>query len=324
VIEYLRHVLTLPPFILGTTVTLDVKMAPQVPTFFTGTWNDQEPGGKVIWTTAFNESVPMIDGKVSNFIVPDMLNNDNSTEIVKHFYREAAMAGVARGCHGECKFKLRAPALGKTCLTEQFPVNYSSTITNAQLGSFMALDKSHLAYIASAGVIETGESEEIYVISGYARNENCAGNFTYTACTLRSAIGEYDATVSHGLVTLDSATPRILQLSNNTPVSNEIIRNDQRPSTLAIVAFLGYSKWMATTWIYMADDGSYQIIAAGPGTSLLYVDSLEAKCQSFSDPMEDMLNGLNRAMVYTGMVAARQDPAYLKSHMDPGYVHFSC
>ena len=41
-------------------------------------------------------------------------------------------------------------------------------------------------------------------------------------------------------------------------------------------------------------------------------------CPAFADPLPDMLVSLNKAMLYAGAAAAKEDKAYLKAHMDEG------
>lgn len=78
------------------------------------------------------------------------------------------------------------------------------------------------------------EKESINLVTGYSQTtgDDCVGTFRMKTCSLHSAIGEYDVTVDHDIVTLASEPPRIVAISNNTEV-NHSVTDGWHPSTLS-------------------------------------------------------------------------------------------
>lgn len=92
------------------------------------------------------------------------------------------------------------------------------------------------ALLSTFVLVVDEEEESIAMVTGYSTTKDCVGIFNYTACTLKSAIGEYDVTVDRGQVTLDSpGHPIILALANNTDSYDEATDSNERThySTLA-------------------------------------------------------------------------------------------
>lgn len=80
------------------------------------------------------------------------------------------------------------------------------------------------------------EQESINLITGYSQlnGHGCVGTFRLNTCSLRSAVGEYNVTIDHDVVTLSSEHPEIVGISNNAKVNHNWSDADQwRPSTLA-------------------------------------------------------------------------------------------
>ena len=68
------------------------------------------------------------------------------------------------------------------------------------------------------------EQETMNLVTGHSRvtGDECIGTFNMTTCSLRSAIGEYNVTIDHDVVTLASTPPEIIQIANNARVNHTV------------------------------------------------------------------------------------------------------
>lgn len=109
----------------GQAVQVTVQMAPQLPLSYTGIWLYNTAYGEPNFrnSAAWNSSVPIPGGSTPN----DVLLQSNShvkLELSKLWYPGKNLPGVVKGCPGQCKLKLSAPALiPTTCETKHVPMS---------------------------------------------------------------------------------------------------------------------------------------------------------------------------------------------------------
>jgi hypothetical protein len=165
------------------------------------------------------------------------------------------------------------------------------------------------------------DQEKINLLTGYSQSEHCAGTLYYTACTLVSAVGEYNITIENGLTTIDNpGDPRIIAISNNAHVNHSA---DPRvapiPSTLGGILDIHKQRWQSTISTYIVD-GVFTQTSLTTSAYAPYQQDPAAQCESYSDPHEDMLTTLNRAMIYAGALAGAKDREYLETRLDDGLI----
>jgi hypothetical protein len=298
-------------------VPLDVTLAPEVPAYSTGWWQ-QTYGDFTHWAIQFNDTIPTSYGSTSNNII-SVLRDTFEVAVGSRWFMDAPISGVVRGCPGVCKAKLRAPALVDTsCTSYLIPVNYTAPTRPGAMESHTRaplLDK--YAFIISTSLL-VDQHERINLVTGSSQTKGCVGMFNYTACTLESAVGEYDVTVDGDTFDLDPpGMPTIVALANNTRVSRDNI-TIHYPSTLAGIVQSAYLKWDSAV-LYFTDYGMTDI-ASGNGHEQFLISSDPVGCQNYADPGEEVRRTLNKLMVYTGVAAARHNASYLHTHMDPDLV----
>ena len=305
-------------------VPLDVTMAPEVPTDYTGAWATmQDIGIDQWWNLPFNSTEPGSNGPVPNNIYVE-INPHLEQSLGRHYFSDTLPPHILTGCHGTCKAKIRAPALALTsCKSIQLPVNYSQAqLTSKYKFGIIALPLEDNSFFISSSLM-LDQDERINLVAGYSVSHlpDCAGTLNYTACTLQSAIGEYEVTVTKNSTILDDpAHPTIIVLANNTRVNHKIDPTTQaRPSTLGGAVDLVMASGESQYAIYVEnEDGDYATSTYNERVYSQYMLPSDSKCQSFADPFEDAYADLNKAMFIAGALAAQKDKDYLEKHMDPG------
>lgn len=318
-------VITVP--LTNQTVPLTISMAPEIPNGFTGVWaTTQDLGLSYWWSPAWNSTIPTGNGTAPNDIMSMEGQSHAATQLSKLYNSDAALDGVVRGCNSRCTAKLRAPALAATsCKTHVLPVNYHhapySNATSALIFAAPSLDQE--AFLISIG-LQVDQRESIYVVTGLADTENCIGTFTYQSCTLEPAIGEYDILVRGTTAYLQNAGhPVIVEMANNTAVNHTFDPSIfGHPSTLAEIALLASDKYESYVAMYRSPTPGNPVTGGFVGTgSTPYTHNGGSTCPSFSDPRSDVLQDLNKLMVWTGALAASRDASYtsgLEARMDAG------
>ena len=238
------------------------------------------------------------------------------------FYSDARLESVVRGCDSTCKAKIRAPALAVTaCTTHVIPVNYSDAVPLRQYAfGEIAPPLDQNAFLIALSLTQD-QSEKLNLVTGYATTSDCAGTFNYTACTLESAIGEYDISVTNNAATLDSpANPTIIALANDTQINSTydpIIQSYR--STLGGILAYHLDSWSSQVVLN-------QVRGQISGTTYAqrvydqYVLETSGDCPSFADPMYDSIASIKKLMVYAGALAAREHISWLEPRMDPNLV----
>ena len=214
------------------------------------------------------------------------------------------MTGFVHGCpHGRtCKAKVRAPALATTsCKTRQVPVDYNQPTNNSWVKSYaIAPPLNRFGFIVDFALL-LDEHESIDLITGLSEtNDDCVGEFTYTTCTLKSSIGEYDITVQGDVVTLDDpSSPRIMALANNTATNRQWNEKQQwYKSTLGGVVENSLGVWDGAVFFYL-QRGVVTPLAIGEGYTgyMKYEPESPSHCFSFSDPKQDAMKFMNTMML---------------------------
>ena len=311
-----KAITVVPAPIVDQPVTLEVNLAHQIPTDFTGGWYHASSR----WSWAFNDTIPTWNDSISNRLYPEATTN---TMYGIEWYKDAPLSGIVRGCDKKCKAKVKAPALATTsCTTKSMPVNYSEPVDIHTEYSNVpwAAPLDHYGFLIDTSLI-LGEHESINLITGYQQSKACSGIFNYTICTLESAVGEYDVELDGDTLSLAPGPPTIIALANNTRVNHEWDQAKQwNPSTLAGIVSYAYLKYSVIV-SYFEEHGVIQEAAYGTNKFQQFVDTtaLSSKCPGFVDPREYMLRDLNKLMFLAGATVARQsNTSYLQSHMDSG------
>lgn len=161
---------------------LNISMAPEIPHDFSGAWFTSREIGISNFRAypVWNSTIPTADGFTSNNIITSgfysAADGDWDTTL--------PLAGVVRGCPGECYTSIQAPALFPvSCATHIVPLNlrvrYNRTAVNEDLQGPPLESLTFL--ITTALLVKDRANEAIDLITGNATN--CAGNFVYRACT---------------------------------------------------------------------------------------------------------------------------------------------
>ena len=303
-------------------------MAPEIPRDFTGSWKTgAELNTTKPWDPSWNLTIPAAHGVVPNTVYPAG-HPRVETALYGLWSANEPLRGVVKGCPHipgtTCRAKLRAPALAITeCTSHLVPVDYKRTgPTSVFFGEPGGAPPLYFQTLHVGFSLVLAEDEQINFVTGYSRLDGCEGQYNYTACTLRSAIGEYDVTIEDDAVTLDSSLdPTIFSLAQNAKVNQAAtIPNgtgfEQTPSTLAGIAFMATNRWFSTVeqWEF---EGHVQTFVLGDSWMNFYLDG-EQECQTFTDPHNTVLASLNKLMVYAGAYAGTRDPSRLVGTLDPG------
>lgn len=168
--------------------------------------------------------------------------------------------------------------------------------------------------------LDVNGTESINAVTGHAVTEDCVGTLEYTLCSLHSAVGEYDVTITGNSTVIDSAhNPKILALANNTLVDKTTHTTGlpSHQSTLGGLVTLAYGHW-DTMVAYFSIDGKVTAGAWLTSSFRLYMEHSESECPSYSNPQKDYMVSMNKLMVYTGMLAARGVAGPELETLDPG------
>jgi hypothetical protein len=140
-----------------------------------------------------------------------------------------------------------------------------------------------------------------------------------TACTLRSAIGEYEVLVHNDSVSFPStAEPVIVAVANNTP-NNAYLRKEGTVVPSTLVGISDFALGLFTSRVaFESPHGHFTSQSLGVDAHKHAVPSDNDECPSFNDPRIDVIKSLNGLMIYIGAFAAKHNASYAKSHIDPG------
>lgn len=167
-------------------------------------------------------------------------------------------------------------------------------------------------------LIRNRTNEAVELITGYAKwGKNCTGEFELTTCTLESGIGEYDMSIQNNEIKIETiGTPRFIARANNTVIHRDA-RTTLHPSTLAGVVEYMHQKWQTYAAISHRP-GSTGIVGVGDSETRTFVDSGGSCAFSYRSPHNDMVNEMNKLMLYLGAAAAKADWISVESRLDPG------
>ena len=304
-------------------IPLNVTIAPELPTDWSGKWFEMPGHGFNSWRSGmFNETIPTSYGNTSNHMFaagrPELTEDWNLP-----WFRGETLSGLVQGCEDRCSVKIQAPALTAThCASQNVSLDFYAPMDPRTMIN-RAIPLSHDVFIVDMSLI-ADQKERLNLITGYADVHACKGTLNLTACTLEAALGEYDVIVDGGKISAEAlGMPRIIALVNNTEVNHSDIPGLGHPSTLAGVAQAFLYKWSTSLALIPVGEDSQQWIAGTAVQSYMYYPRNEF-CPSTLDPWEDAMKSLNSLMFYGGVAAVRQDWAHWgknvtwKPHMDPG------
>lgn len=162
------------------------------------------------------------------------------------YYANNPLQGVVHGCTTKCKATITAPALlVEKCTARQMNVDYNINLAPASRNISIAPPLAQELFFLAAALVVDDPMESIDLVVGYSTTEKCTGELNYTACTLVSAIGEYNATIEAGKVYLDApGTPHIVKASSNAPVAQIVDKTaGSFPSTLGGIVNVFFVRW---------------------------------------------------------------------------------
>ena len=313
------RVITAP--VIGKPRTLNVTMAPELPQDFTGIRASPAdmgwPNGH--WSISFNETIPTSDGEAPNdvFVATD---DRLALQVSPLWWNDLPLGGVFQGCSDECTTKMRAPALFPTsCKTEQIPITYVQyfmyynepnvlkTITASPLNSQVLIVGINLLLdVTEKVVIITGAAN---AEPGAADPADCVATLKYTTCTFEAGVGEYDVLIQNDKILVESiGKPRLISLANNTQAAHNITQNkDTRylNSTLAGIVDMMSNRWETSVAYWKGPDGGPKKLSMANMGTEQYQKEGDQMCPSFKDPYDDVIQSLNKLMVYLGFFAAQ-------------------
>ncbi len=151
-----------------------------------------------------------------------------------------------------------------------------------------------------------------------ALSEECRGTFNLTTCAFVSAIGEYDININNDEATLSSTEyPRIVAIANNSQVERQFSPSLYgHRSTLAGLVYVANSLWEGHAWYSLIGN---QVSGLAEGVAERYQESSRPSCNSWRDPLQDVISSMNKAMIYAAALAVVQNgTADLERAIDPG------
>ena len=208
---------------------------------------DGDPKDPTLWTSQFNATIP---SGSSNQIPNDIIaypRNPFELQNAVAWSANAPILGAVSKCPQTCRAKLLAPALAVTsCTSHLVSVDYTEpvNVSTMSLGSQIAYPLDTVGFLIDIALALDG-SETVNVVTGYTEIDSCKGILNLTACTLESAVGEYNVLITENAVSiLPPGIPTIKTLSSNTRVNHNWSKVDYGyPSTLAGIVAVASSKW---------------------------------------------------------------------------------
>jgi hypothetical protein len=313
------------------TASLQVSLFPEIPRDAFGVWATSKQMGLTLRANPpFNDTVPNGLGTSSNYIQIWGGNPDFDIRLSKAYSFVKFPNNTFRGCSGTCEATISAPALAPTiCTTKTLPLSLDelpNINTSANWQRFAApLEQEH--FMIALGLSVDKEKESVFLVTGYAEGGysdagTCTGSFVYTSCTLESAIGQYNVTISDGEVHFQNlAEPRILAIANNSMVNRELDASlAGQPSTLGWVAGHAWSEWSDSVVAY-STKGLVSTIEWGTKAIEFQKSGTTSNCPTFMNPQSRVMESMNMLMILGGAIAADQNAterARLANLLDPG------
>jgi hypothetical protein len=299
-------------------------MAPELPrSFDLSFWATADTiGSPYPWGYAFNDTVPIGGGRTApNDIFPLEAQTDVQSQFTSLLRANSPLHGVVTGCPGTCKAKMRGPALAQeVCTTEGFPMNYTQNVfVSGSKSNTVAPPFEQQLFLVSTGLV-LDEDEKMWLVTGHYDGEECVGTLHRTACTMVSAVGEYDITIRANVATVDNpGNPTIVSMANNTATdhgSGEGGFPGAHPSLFAGIVQQAFKEWECVTSIDYTKSLGWQTYTVGVDT-IAYRTGDNQNCSSYVDPRADVLATLNKMMLWAGMTAAKPDAAW-RSRIEQG------
>lgn len=208
------------------------------------------------------------------------------------------------------------------CKTHSVPFAVSSHVNlDAWSAATIAPPLDSNALMVDVSLV-LGEHESINLITGHTITDgNCTGVFTYTICTLESAIGLYDIVIEGNEINMqDVPAPTLVALANNTAVNHtEFASANAYPSTLGGIVALMFERWDAYVFFYRQSGTSVvQALTSGAPVTQFDVPRSNRGCSSWTNPRDSVTKSINQLMLYIGAAAASMPESYLAANMDPG------
>lgn len=287
-------------------LSLHVSMAQEVPRGFTGSWMTSKQAGVAGVTRPwdlFNDTIPTPHGTVRNNIWLGS-SNQLAYNLTAPWYDTAPISGAVRGCPGECKTTLRAPALFPTvCKVNLLPMTYTGVFNLSQvLDGVIAPPLASVAFAIQTTLTFEHGNEVINLITAYAEPKGCGGTLNLTVCTLKSGIGDYVVSIKDDKIQMaDLSNPTFVALANNTGVlrTNPYAVPPAKNSTLGGVASMMENEWQ--TWAIFGqnsngggiDNVNYNDAYRRYVTTRADCPICGTNCPSFRNPQQDVIASIS-------------------------------
>jgi hypothetical protein len=311
--------------VLGTSQTLSLNIAPQVPANSTGSM--------AVQTTSFFGEMNL------GYQYP--YTTSEFYPVVKDQYTQAPISGGITGCSGRCAATVPAPALTiAKSNTTSYPVNYSRPF-NKEERKTNAKGMINLHYLAmdiEMSVI-AGDPETLILaigLSDAAAARTGVGHYVLTDYWLVPATASYNIEVEEGAITFPSmpSYPDIIARANNTGTSYDMPQLLRQgvynvTSTLGGLAFAGLNQFFALAGVEPASaatGGAPALMQLGDPVVVLehqinYAEFFNGSEPGplLQDPTDYIIGWLNQLMFRAGIWAAQTYTEDQLQHLiDPG------
>lgn len=300
-------------------VTLRAMLSPEIPTNYTATG------------ALYDEQNSYLNAEYTSGIEP----------IRRQWTNQLPIPSPLEGCQGTCTARVLAAALAPTGCRDEYSswMNFTDIRNETEMRKLphgcrqdWSDIRCQMFEVHVWPSKQFGDHEPIDITFGRYTpidpldKDGCAGNYTLTTCSFRSAIAEYDITTQGNIsVTINNArSPRIVALANNS-AREQYALNERINATIGGIALLA-------SMDFYSDIGM-----RGPGTDNQYTDNInrvqsrliansedyfnkKACAPVWQDPVPEVLTVLNRLMFSTSVQVVKDlDQDELRSKIDDGW-----
>lgn len=232
----LQRASTIGPGTRSSQVTLELMLAPEIPTGFSGYWYEQ-----------------------------GFISSPHSLDVVRGWMHKDPIMMDVKGCDGVCTGTVQGPGVVKSnCTSKVWPITREMLHSpNATWGSWKGLDLNNPGLVLyslpffQVFVLPLRYAHQpggAHLTVGSVSFFDLEGEYTQTRCSLIPAIVEHDISIEGRQVTLSTQENqgRIVDLANNTAAAQWLkFPKQQLPGTLeTLISYLAYvsSFTMQTDW----------------------------------------------------------------------------
>ena len=308
----------------ATPVELQALLVPEIPAHFTG--------------------VMLVDDQNAPIGVPgaavDFTNDFLST--FRNYTGGVEMSQAILGCPGECLATVQAAALSLvSCNSTSSPIDFTTPFSAEEQTAFdddeaVPLNRTAFNIAIYETLDEVGDERIVlyYGATDAAVSKSCVGHYIKSYCQFAPGIAEYDVRITNNTITFvePPSNPKMLQLANNTRITNEtIIQENLRvnannlKTALGGIAAAGATNFYTYVGLVPSSPGhnpfttTYDRFAFDMTTNYEAWDNQTDCAPAWKDPTQQILTTLNELMFRTSIyTAATFNESYLKPLIDQG------